>query len=217
MNECIRLEKISKSYGNRKILTELDFSANIGELVVIKGKSGCGKSTLLNVIGQLDSYDSGNVFFESKRITHGYQRNMLRSQKIGFIFQAFQLLENLSVIDNIKMPFLYSDSPMPKNVKKMIDDIIDTLQLQNVKWNKIKNLSGGEKQRVAIARAIIRNPLLLVADEPTGNLDPENSEIVSSILKEYTNTGKTVIVVTHSEDCFQNADVIYRLEGGILT
>ena len=216
MAECVKLENICKSYGRRKILNNVNLTANTGELIVIKGKSGSGKSTLLNIIGQLDGYDEGDIYFDSARIKHEYERNRLRSEKIGFVFQSYWLLENLNIRDNIKMPYLYTDGRMPKDLNEWIDELLGKFGLEELIHQKTRNLSGGEKQRVAIARAMIRKPQLIVADEPTGNLDNENSEKVSSILRDYADSGNTVIVVTHSETNFENADHIYRLEDGRL-
>lgn len=216
MSDCLQLNNITKHYGSNEVLKGVDFVAQKGQLIVIKGKSGSGKSTLLNIIGQLDSYDSGEIYLEGKLIKNRFQRNMLRSNKIGFIFQAYHLLENLNVADNIQMPFLYSDVALPLNIRNDIHELLERFGIDKLMKKKVRNLSGGEKQRVAIARAMIRKPLILVADEPTGNLDPDNSKVVSSMLAEYAHKGNIVIVVTHSEDCFENADKSYRLEEGVL-
>lgn len=216
MSECIRLQKVHKRYGRKEILTGVDLTVTRGELVVIKGKSGSGKSTLLNIIGLLDSFNAGELFFDEKRIANERQRIAIRSGKIGFIFQAYCLIENLNVMDNVLMPFLYTDDKIPDDYENYVKELLDAFGLSGFEKKKVKNLSGGEKQRVAIVRAMVRKPLLIVADEPTGNLDPENSDIVAAQLKRYTEAGNSVIVVTHSDDCFNNADKTYMLKDGIL-
>lgn len=219
MKELIRLEHVSKNYGRKKVLTDINLKICSGEFISIMGKSGCGKSTLLNILGFLDSFDTGNYYFKTAKVhqkTLGIQEK-IRAKEIGFVFQSYYLLENLSVKDNIVMPIMYNSIKPNREFLDKVDKYMDAFRLKEISNVKAKYLSGGEKQRVAIVRAISKDPTIILADEPTGNLDPENSIIIYNELKKLTTEGKTVVVVTHNPDLFQNMDQKYIIkDGGIV-
>ena len=192
--------------------------AREGELIVIKGKSGSGKSTLLNIMGILDVFNSGLYSLNGSTINpKKYNKySDLRSKYIGFIFQSYHLIDSISIQDNILLPYLYSKDPINFEVVDRMHSILEDFNLINLKNKKVSLLSGGEKQRVAIARAIIKNPPVIIADEPTGNLDDENSAIVINHLKKLTIQKTTIILVTHDMKLLSYGDVTYSLEGGRL-
>lgn len=217
MDNLVEIKKLNKSYGKKNVLNNLDFSIGRGEMVTITGKSGCGKSTFLNIVGLLDKADSGKYFFEGKTAIRGNAvMEKIRGEKIGFIFQSYCLLDNLSVMDNILMPVCYNDIRIDNKFKVKIEEYLEKFALKDLSKVKAKYLSGGEKQRVSIVRALAKEPTLIVADEPTGNLDSENSGIIFDELKRISQIGKTVIVVTHNGDVFKNVDRKYRLCDGAL-
>lgn len=215
MKEIVKLSGIEKKYGERTIISNLDLVVNKGEFISITGKSGEGKTTLLNLIGLLDSFQNGNYLFEGNDVSKSLGRKTeIRSKSIGFIFQDYCLLENLSVLDNILMPFFYSDVEITKNLYAKANEYLEKFGLMKLRKTKAKFLSGGEKQRVSIVRAMLKEPSLILADEPTGNLDPENSQLISSELKNLSRMGTAVIVVTHNQNVFENVDTKYKLSGG---
>lgn len=217
MEHLIKLSGIEKRYGKRVILSELDLSVKQGELLVINGASGQGKTTLLNIIGLLDSFQSGRYFFEGKDVMQSFSTKLdIRSEHIGFVFQDYCLLEKLTVMDNILMPYLYSDVPLTKEIIHTAEEYLERFGLVSLKKTKAKYLSGGEKQRVSIIRAMIKKPALVLADEPTGNLDPANARLIADELRTMTKDGTSVIVVTHNKEVFDNADMKYMLRDGRL-
>ncbi len=215
----IEMEKIKKTYdGKRYVLNDLYFTAQEGELTIIKGQSGSGKSTLLNILGLLDVFDSGTYILNNHQIDS--QKNNkyanIRSDMIGFIFQSYHLIESISIQDNILLPFLYSEKRISTEVIQRMKTILENFNLIEMKDKNVSLLSGGEKQRVAIARAIIKNPPLIIADEPTGNLDDENSRIVIDYLKDLTFNGTTIVLVTHDMNLLKYGDASYSLKEGRL-
>lgn len=214
---CIDMWGIGKCYGEKQILHNLNLTVKEGEFIAIMGKSGCGKSTLLNIIGLLDSYQEGTYRLFGKDIKEkGVSGKRMRAENIGFVFQAYCLLDNLSVEDNVLMPLLYGKQRIDNDLQEQMKNYFDQFRLRGLEHTKTKCLSGGEKQRVAIVRALLKNPRLIIADEPTGNLDPENAYLIAEQLRKLTNEGKTVVVVTHSPDYFQIADRHLMLEEGAL-
>lgn len=211
--KLIELNDISKSYKDKLVLENLNFSVAKGELAVIRGKSGSGKSTLMNIIGLLDSFDKGLYCYAGLPVKKK-NMNYIRANKIGFVFQSYNLIESLSVWDNIMTIFLYCSVKPDKERIKHIESILEELNISDLRNQMTGLLSGGEKQRVAIARALAKNPELIVADEPTGNLDGENSVIVNRYFKNLTGNNTTIIVVTHSAQIFNDADNSYILSGG---
>lgn len=218
MSKIIKLQKISKYYGAGSArfaaLNEIDLSINSGEFLAIVGPSGCGKSTLLNIIGLLDKIDSGKYFLLDKEITPRTSSNSLasiRRDKIGFIFQNFNLLPRTSALFNVMMPAIYSGL---KNRKEKALRLLEIVGLSKRIKHTPSQLSGGEQQRVAIARALINNPQIILADEPSGNLDSASGGEILKILKELNKQGKTIIVVTHDQSIAAQADRVVRMRDG---
>ncbi len=216
--EILRVEHLTKTYGEREIKTEalndVSFSVQKGEFVAIIGSSGSGKSTLLHLIAGIDNPTSGKIFigendlstFDSNNIT------IFRRRQIGLIYQFYNLIPILTVKENIELPILLDNKKVGEN---KLDEIIKLLKLEN-KVNSLPNqLSGGQQQRVAIGRAIITNPSIILADEPTGNLDTKNSKEIIDYLK-YSNKkyAQTIILVTHDENIALQADRIIKIEDG---
>ncbi len=219
MSELIRISNLRKTYdGKRYVLDGLDFSINKGEIATILGASGCGKSTFLNIVGLLDNFTDGKYLFSEteinpKKLNSYYQ---YRATDIGFIFQAYCLIDSLSVKDNILMPFLYSGAGITGSVKEAVDALLDSFDMLNLKNKRVSLLSGGERQRVAIIRAIIKKPKLIIADEPTGNLDESNTQLVVKAFRNIAENGTAVIVVTHNKYLSLGMGRTYSLKGGRL-
>ena len=218
MSELIKITNLRKTYdGKRYVLDGLNFSIGKGEIKTIFGASGCGKSTFLNIVGLLDNYTSGEYLFcetniNPKRLNDYYK---YRAQDIGFIFQSYFLIDSLSVNDNILMPFLYNGIDLSGSVKKTVDKLLDSFDMLSLKNKKVSLLSGGERQRVAIMRAIIKEPKLIIADEPTGNLDSKTSADVLGLIKRTSSEfNQTVVMITHNNEIARLADRIVRIEDG---
>jgi putative ABC transport system ATP-binding protein len=196
-------------------LDQVDFVIEQGEFVAVMGPSGCGKSTLLNIIGLLDSPSKGEYSFMDQEVS-GYSENKLtelRKGNIGFIFQSFNLIDELNVYENVELPLLYLRMSS-KERKKKTNEVLERMQLLHRKNHFPQQLSGGQQQRVAIARAVVTNPRLILADEPTGNLDSSNGEEVLKLLEELNHDGTTIIMVTHSYAHAQRADRVVQLFDG---
>jgi putative ABC transport system ATP-binding protein len=228
-NNCagtIKLEHVTKRYEEagveRTILNDVSLEIGCGEFVVLLGKSGSGKSTLLNLIGGIDSLTAGDVQVDGKSITqmNDTQRTLFRRNHIGFIFQAFNLIPTLSVLENVMLPLeLSAKSFKPSNPQtlKRATDLIEQVGLTHRINAFPDRLSGGEQQRVAIARALVNNPLVVLADEPTGNLDTDTGKTVLELLDTLTRkAGKNLVMVTHSEEVVGVADRVLRLKDGKL-
>ena len=188
-----------------------------GEFVSIMGPSGCGKSTLLNILGLLDNPSGGRYLFQGRDVTklRERQRTRLRKGNIGFIFQSFNLIDELSVQQNIELPLMYMKVPV-KERNFRASEIMDLLDISHRASHYPRQLSGGQQQRVAIARAVVSNPSLILADEPTGNLDSKNGEEVMKYLKRLHQEGSTIIMVTHSEEQARQAGRIVQVFDGKL-
>ncbi|MDF2700040.1 MAG: transporter ATP-binding protein [Haloplasmataceae bacterium] len=216
----IEIKNGYKTYdGLHKVINNVSLTINSGELIAITGKSGSGKSTLLNIIGQLDNLSSGTLSIKGINVCSltDQSRSKLRNQLFGFIFQSYYLIPNTTVIENIILPLYYSPNKMPNNIiVEKTNEILQSVGIENLKDRKIDNLSGGEMQRVAIARALINNPDIILADEPTGNLDKINSQNIFNTLKSLNDQGKTVIIVTHDESIAAKCSKIYDLNNGNL-
>ena len=200
-------------------LNKVNLEINKGEFVAIMGPSGCGKSTLLNIIGLLDSPTKGDVSFEGVDISRFTEkkRTGLRKGKIGFVFQNFNLIEELSVYENIELPLLYLRTPVSER-KRRIAEVLERIRISHRKNHFPKQLSGGQQQKVAVARAVVADPELVLADEPTGNLDSTNGEEIMELLTELNKTGTTIVMVTHSPTDAEKAHRIVQLfDGHIVT
>ena len=201
----IKLENIKKEYvvgeSSFMALNGIDLEVNKGEFVTIMGPSGSGKSTLLQILGCLDNASSGRYFLDGKDITKlsDDELSKVRNSKIGFVFQAFNLLPKLDVYNNTYLPFIYSDVP-GRERKDRVMDALDKVGLADKLHNKPNQLSGGQRQRVAIARSLVVNPSMILADEPTGNLDSKTSVQILDIFKSLNREGATIIMITHEPD-----------------
>ncbi len=221
-NNCagtIKLEHVTKRYEEagveRTILNDVSLEIGCGEFVVLLGKSGSGKSTLLNLIGGIDSLTAGDVQVDGKSITqmNDTQRTLFRRNHIGFIFQAFNLIPTLSVLENVQLPLELGGKPNLKRATELIEQVGLTHRINAFP----DRLSGGEQQRVAIARALVNDPLVVLADEPTGNLDTDTGKTVLELLDTLTRkAGKNLVMVTHSEEVVGVADRVLRLKDGKL-
>jgi putative ABC transport system ATP-binding protein len=200
-------------------LNRVNITIEKGEFVAIMGPSGCGKSTLLNILGLLDNPSGGQYFFNGEEVA-GYkekQRTNLRKGNIGFVFQSFNLIDELTVYENVELPLLYL-KVTPAERKQKVSDVLERMKMTHRKKHFPQQLSGGQQQRVAIARAVVTRPQLILADEPTGNLDSANGEEVMNLLSELNNEGTTIIMVTHSPSDADKAHRIVQLfDGHIVT
>lgn len=220
-NSLISLRQISKVFGFDDMqtiaLNEISLDVKKGEFLAIMGPSGCGKTTLLNIIGLLEKPNSGDYIFNSRntrRFSLSRQAK-IRNQEIGFIFQNFNLINSLTVIDNVILPLNYRRGFNFKNLEKA-SKLLKIFNLSEREYYKPNQLSGGQKQRVAIARALINKPSIILADEPTGNLDSVNSKIIMSELNDLHREGNTIIMVTHNPNLLEFASrVIYMRDGKI--
>lgn len=217
----LEVKSISKTYGNGEAavhaLKDVSFSVPKGEFVAIVGESGSGKSTLLNLVGALDIPTSGKVFIDGKDIFSMKDSSLtiFRRRNIGFIFQSFNLIPELTVEQNIIFPVLLD---YQKPDKKYLEELLTVLNLKERRHHLPSQLSGGQQQRVAIGRALITRPSLILADEPTGNLDTQNSSEVITLLKEAARKyQQTIVMITHSRSIAQAADRILQVSDGILT
>lgn len=218
----ICIENLAKSYreGNRdrEVLKNAEASFNKGELIAILGNSGSGKSTLLNLIAGIDQCDSGDIWLNGSNLTSldEYQRTLFRRQQIGFIYQFFNLIPTLNVMENVVLP-LELNGEKTQSAQEKAKDLLSAVGLSN-RWGTFPDrLSGGEQQRVAIARALVHDPLLVLADEPTGNLDEETGRQVLILLDDLTRqVGKNLLLVTHSRANAVYADRILNLQDGQL-
>ncbi|WP_299975621.1 ABC transporter ATP-binding protein [uncultured Pseudoteredinibacter sp.] len=199
----IKLQNLCKSYRGDEIetiaLNQIDISMDEGEFVAIMGPSGCGKSTLLNILGMLDQPTSGQYFFKGQDIS-GYserQLGQLRKENIGFIFQNFNLIDELSVRENIELALQYHNIPS-KQRRERVAEVMDRVGIAHRADHRPGQLSGGQQQRVAVARAVVAKPILILADEPTGNLDSSHGQEVMKMLQSLNREGTGIIMVTHS-------------------
>ena len=217
----LEVKNISKTYGNGetavKALKNVSFCVEKGEFLAIVGESGSGKSTLLNMIGALDAPTAGKVIIDGKDIMamKDDAATIFRRRNIGFIFQAFNLIPELTVEQNIVFPLLLD---YQKPDQKYLDELLKVLNLENRRKHLPSQLSGGQQQRVAIGRALITRPSIILADEPTGNLDSQNSSEVIALLKDASRKyGQTIIMITHNRVIAQAADRILQVRDGVVT
>ena len=218
----LTMRELSKVYRTDTVQTTaldaIDLDIAEGEFVAIMGPSGCGKSTLLNMIGMLDSPSSGSYVFNGKEVA-GLSESKLadvRKESIGFIFQSFNLVDELSVRDNVELALLYHNVPASER-KRRVDEVMDKVGIAHRAKHRPSQLSGGQQQRVAVARALVANPKLILADEPTGNLDTHHGEEVMRMLQTLNGEGSTIVMVTHSPAHADYAGrIVSMLDGRIL-
>lgn len=207
----IQISHLQKSY-LRPVLTDVNLHITNDSYITIVGKSGSGKSTLLNILGLVEGYDAGEYIFNGTRIVNGIDYSRLRLENIGFIFQSYNLIPTLSCKENILLPTLYNRKKQTQD----FDELVELLDIGPLLGQRVTTLSGGEKQRVAIARALILDPCLILADEPTGNLDPKNREMIFKLLRREHEKGRGILMITHDADTAAQADQQYALVGGKL-
>ncbi len=212
-DKVLILENISKSYkqneGSLEVIKDSSLFVRNKETVAFVGPSGSGKTTLLQICGLLDTPTSGDIYINNQNIKNltDIQKTIIRRDNIGFVFQFHHLLPEFSILENVILPGLVKNTEKKKEIEKRAKDILDDLGLSSKIKNRPYQLSGGERQRVAIARAIINNPLIILADEPTGNLDPENADIVFNLLlKIVHNYNSSLLMVTHNIDLAKKLD-----------
>ena len=205
------LSHIQKSY-TRPVLKDINLEVTNDSYVTIVGKSGSGKSTLLNILGMVEGYDGGEYVLNGTKIRNYLDHARLRLENIGFIFQSYNLIPTLSCKENILLPTMYNR----KNTVQDFNALVELLDIGPLLSQRVATLSGGEKQRVAIARALILDPCLILADEPTGNLDPKNRDLIMNLLRREHEKGRGVILITHDMEVAKEADKIYLLEDGVL-
>jgi putative ABC transport system ATP-binding protein len=219
----IEMHGLTKAYRTADIettaLSNINLQVNAGEFIAVMGPSGCGKSTLLNVLGMLDSPDSGRYAFNGEDVA-AYPESKLaeiRKQNVGFIFQSFNLVDELTVAENVMLPLLYQKVPAAERDQR-VQSVLERVRIAHRANHRPQQLSGGQQQRVAVARAVIANPKLILADEPTGNLDTTNGEEILELLSQLNGDGTTIIMVTHDQGHADHASrVVHMLDGRVLS
>ncbi len=215
----IKITDLQKFYRTEEVetiaLNSLSMHVREGEFVAVMGPSGCGKSTLLNIIGLLDDLDGGSYLFNEIEVApfNERKRSQLRKHQIGFVFQSFNLIDELTVYENVELPLIYTKVPATER-KRRVEEVLEKVQIMHRRNHFPQQLSGGQQQRVAVARAVVNNPKLILADEPTGNLDSKNGNEVMQLLTELNEAGTTIIMVTHSEHDAKYADRVIRMLDG---
>ena len=220
MRKAVNLTKVFRTESvETTALNGINLEINQGEFLAIMGPSGCGKSTLLNLLGLLDNPTSGELWFMDQEVSRYTENNRtdLRNGNLGFVFQSFNLIDELTVFENVELPLLYAGVPAKERMTR-VNAALDRMQIAHRTEHYPQQLSGGQQQRVAIARAIVTNPQIILADEPTGNLDSVNGSEVMNLLLELNKEGSTVVMVTHSEENARMAGRLIRMmDGNILT
>jgi len=217
---AIKAENVKKRYGTRDdavyALRGLSFSIDPGEFIAIIGPSGCGKTTLLNILGALDRATSGKVYIDGVDISQlsNQELALIRSRKLGFVFQDFNLLSRMSVVENVELPLFIAGAD-PAFTRRRALALLGRLGIAH-KWNKnVNNISGGERQRVAVARALANDPKIVLADEPTGNLDTRNTEMMMGLMKQLNKEfGKTLVIITHNPEVASHAQRVISIRDG---
>ena len=222
-NTIFELKNISKEYRTKvetiEILKNINFKLNQADFVSIQGKSGSGKTTLLNIIGLLDTPTSGEIKFDNNNINYSNEKikNIIRNKKIGFVFQFHYLLNEFTALENVMIPALIDTKLNKIQLRSKAKELLELVELGHRIDHKPLELSGGEKQRVAIARALINDPNIILADEPTGNLDLETSETISELFKKINEEKQqTIVIVTHSSELAELTQDKYKIEKGNL-
>ena len=219
----IKITGLEKIYRTDEVetvaLNKITVEVKAGEFVAVMGPSGCGKSTLLNILGLLDDPDSGSYKFNEIEVSHfnEFKRADLRKNNLGFVFQSFNLIDELTVYENVELPLIYIGTGSAER-KKRVENVLDRMQILHRRNHFPQQLSGGQQQRVAVARAVVNNPKLILADEPTGNLDTKNGAEVMQLLTDLNKQGTTIVMVTHSEhDARYSHRIIQLLDGEVVT
>ena len=221
MTRILDLKNINKIYETKveklEILKNINLELNTGDFISIQGKSGSGKTTLLNILGLLDSPTSGEVIYDGINVDFKKEnlKNTLRNEKIGFVFQFHYLLSEFTCLKNVMIPALKLGKFSPKEIEERAYEKLKMLGMEDQALKPANKLSGGQQQRVAIARALINDPLIIMGDEPTGNLDSKNTDIVFDIFKDLTRSfGQTIIAVTHDDEFAQKSDRTIEMKDG---
>ncbi len=219
----IKTNNLTKVYRTDEVettaLNNIDIEIKKGEFVSIMGPSGCGKSTLLNIVGLIDNPSGGEYWFLDQEVANfsERQRSQLRKNNIGFIFQSFNLIDELTVFENVELPLIYTKVGARER-RERVDEVLEKMNMMHRRNHFPQQLSGGQQQRVAVARAIVNNPKLILADEPTGNLDSANGNEVMKTLVHLNKEGATIVMVTHSQYCAEFGNRIIRLlDGQVVT
>jgi putative ABC transport system ATP-binding protein len=219
----LKIKNLKKLYTTDEVettaLNDINIEIQDGEFVAVMGPSGCGKSTLLNILGLLDNPTDGEYHFGEEEVSKfsERQRAQLRKGAIGFVFQSFNLIDELTVFENVELPLLYLKVPSSER-KQRVEEVLERMNIMHRRNHFPQQLSGGQQQRVAIARAIVANPKLILADEPTGNLDSTNGEEVMKLLAQLNESGTTIVMVTHSPyDANYAHRVINLFDGKVVT
>ncbi len=223
MNNMIKISDLEKFYRTEEVetvaLNKLSIEVKEGEFVAVMGPSGCGKSTLLNILGLLDDLDKGSYLFNGQEVAGFNERKRadIRKNNIGFVFQSFNLIDELTVFENVELPLIYCNVKASER-KQRVEEVLDKMQIMHRRNHYPQQLSGGQQQRVAVARAVVNRPKLILADEPTGNLDSSNGNEVMELLTDLNEQGTTIIMVTHSEhDAKFSHRIIRMLDGQTVT
>ena len=215
----IKTVNLTKIYRSDEVettaLNEVNIEIKEGEFVSVMGPSGCGKSTLLNVLGMIDSPTGGDYLFNGQEVGRlsESKRSDVRKHNLGFVFQSFNLIDELTVFENVELPMLYTKVPSAER-KTRVNELLEGMNIMHRRNHFPQQLSGGQQQRVAVARAVVNKPRLILADEPTGNLDSSNGDEVMKILSELNSTGTTILMVTHSQYCAEFGNRIIRMLDG---
>jgi putative ABC transport system ATP-binding protein len=219
----LKIENLKKVFRTEEVetvaLNSVSLEVKAGEFIAIMGPSGCGKSTLLNILGLLDNPTSGNYYLADKEVGHLKEKDRTQARKgnIGFVFQSFNLIEEMSVFENVELPLTYMGISKTER-KKRVEEALRRMSISHRARHFPNQLSGGQQQRVAIARAVVANPKLILADEPTGNLDSKNGNDVMDLLSELNKEGTTIVMVTHSQhDAAFSHRIINLFDGEIVT
>ncbi len=223
MSALIEIKDLEKVYRTSEVetmaLNKVALSVKSGEFVAIMGPSGCGKSTLLNILGLIDEPDGGSYLFDGTEVASFNERRraQLRKNNIGFVFQSFNLIDELTVFENVELPLLYIGVKASER-KERVEAVLEKMQIMHRRNHFPQQLSGGQQQRVAVARAVVNKPKIILADEPTGNLDSSNGNEVMELLTELNEQGTTIVMVTHSEhDAKFASRVVRMLDGQVVT